>query len=227
MTNTNKDIYFYLNRNISNQNEEGTIFITIKLEKDGKRLYEMLKADTYPTNNDLDFAKEFIISIEEWKSMGDDSRTGWAIKNKKEKVWSVLSQAVKNIHNYEKTIKILSQLTGFKTKMSSAILRFFEPNSFGVVDWRNNAIFKIMTKANYDIGKTIFYANKVTKSSAHIGFDEITPQRGKDIQQFYDTLKNKYNLRSADIDMSIFEMSLDIWPIYKSYSYYDDFEFSY
>lgn len=184
------------------------------------------KYGSQPNSEALDVAKELLLKIEEWKAMCLKQRMGNAVKNPKRTIWNSFHGALMAQDDIS-TIHSIMQLTGFGTsvdpgtgqrraKAATAVLRFLDPENWGVVDWRSIAMRTRLKKCDGDVDLAISQDNIVDSNELRSLYDLVDEYAACDEVHQYRAMKSKpYLLRAADIDMALFGLSLLAWPIKK------------
>lgn len=206
MNNLQTNLKSFLNKNLHGQKIAGVLGATMNLESQAQKVICILSSDN-PDLQDLTLVKEFVICVENWKSMG---RASYARDNDAAIIFSSLKNAYLS-NNYPTALKKLMILRGFKEKTASAILRFLKPVEFGVVDWRNSAVVFLMKKYKNDIDQVIIHGQKIANPKDL--FDGVDIKLANQLQKYYQSLTGDKIKRVADIDMALFAISLEIWPM--------------
>jgi hypothetical protein len=97
------------------------------------------------------FADLLLRAIELWKAGCVEELTGYAVENQPDEIWDVFRNAISFMNSKNDTSALLAimELTGFgasvqwdsrqqPAKRATAVLRMFNPNKWGVVDWGNS-----------------------------------------------------------------------------------------
>jgi hypothetical protein len=198
-----------LDKNIQGQKENSVLSITNDLDIRGEKVSQIFNQSNY-SNEDVIYVKKFTEDVEKWKFMGRDT---YSKDNNPQYTFDLLKMA--NNSSYIDAINTISKLRGFKVKTASALLRFLNPKDFGVVDWRNRAVFELMQKFNNNINEVIRQGKKITTYQASQIFKEVDVNMAYEMQLFYQSLRGSLISRAADIDMALFALSLIIWPMHR------------
>jgi hypothetical protein len=198
---------------------------------DEAKLLEKTGAELVTTiaNGDLidsEKALNFVNRVEAWKAMGISERILGAGYTSKKQAKKVLTESIK-ANSRKEQITAFHALKGFGTschefykthpaKVASAATRFLFPNDWGVVDWRSGALSECMIKHNFEIDKTIEAAlsedKKIWSGSL---YNHIDADKAININQRYKNIGKHFSIEAnADVDIFLFGISLEIWPIY-------------
>ncbi|HDM8204489.1 TPA: hypothetical protein P0E29_005025 [Vibrio harveyi] len=133
------------------------------LEKSAQEIESLiLEEDAFPSASTLSKCKSFLCEVEKWKMMSIKCRLGNAAKNSEEEIYSALRGMVLKTGDRDKVLSVMN-LKGFgssidkdcyrRSKAASSVLRFFYPDTWGVVDWRIMAMLSECRKHHWDIDK--------------------------------------------------------------------------
>jgi hypothetical protein len=152
-------------------------------------------------------------------------RMGNAGRNKETAIWSALFLSSKAGEEDIRALLSIMNLIGFgssvneetnsrRAKLATAVLRFLDPQRWGVVDWRNIAILSILeNQCHWDFEELMKHAKKWNTQQLRNDLDEINEEMASQIVQQYRDLTNNQPPRAADIDMALFGLSLLAWPL--------------
>ncbi|ELA9712673.1 TPA: hypothetical protein KD131_004744 [Vibrio parahaemolyticus] len=161
---------------------------------------------------------EFFKEVEDWKYGMEKGCRGsyynrYLDKITPSKAWDILDrvsiQFNRTPNDTQSLLKILNEVKGMgnvrlnqtndraSQKVASSFLRIMYPEHYGVVDWRvasvinNESGSKQKLKSKYNE----IYANETSK------FIDFYRQKGAEV-----------GMRAADVEMTIFAISLEVWP---------------
>lgn len=213
------DIEFFLNKYIDEDvkaYEEAS-----DLERIGVKLVESISSGS-PIDSEL--ALEFVNRVEVWKAMGISERIFGVGKTTNEQAVKAITNAIEANSKKEQIISFHS-LIGFgisidkiyktrKAKVASAAVRFLFPKDWGVVDWRSGAISQCMIDNDFDIYKAVRSARETERSDWVLLYEHIDADRAIEINNRYLQIGCRFDIQNnADVDIFLFGISLDIWPI--------------
>ncbi|EOW9110998.1 hypothetical protein ACN1YD_003385 [Vibrio cholerae] len=184
-----------------------------KLEKEGAEILELIsKYGVNPDYNVLKKAKQFLINVEHWKFMGLDMYQPNVHRNCALDIWDALIIASESDSDL-KQLESLMELSGLgksvgkdgrrSAKVATAVLRMLYPEKWGVVDWRVGSILEVV-----DLRTKTINLSKV--KNGYRRFKKIDAQQAVDMQLKYRMFSD---LRASDVDMALFNVSLEIWPM--------------
>jgi len=200
---------------------------TQELELKGQEILNLLnRCGDKPGEDELDKAKKFLIEVEKWKAMCDRTRTGNAKKNSNTDVWSALLGAVR-AKSDEKALLAIMELKGFgssldeetqqrRAKVATAVLRFLWPEKWGVVDWRTAAMLGLLEKHKWNVDRALSEAKTRSAEDLRGSLDLINEKAACELNEKYRVVSRKYPddlPRAADVDMALFGLSLEAWPM--------------
>ncbi len=199
---------------------------TLDLEKQGQGIKEFISQfGENPTQQALSDAKDFLLNVEKWKAMCLKERMVNAIRNKDTAIWSAFLKSVQVGKEDLDALLAIMSLTGFgssvneetnlrRAKLATAVMRFLDPQRWGVVDWRNIAVLSILEKqCNWNFDEFLHCSNKWSAQILREHLDEINEEMAISCVQQYRTMTTTHLHRAADIDMALFGLSLLAWPI--------------
>jgi hypothetical protein len=196
--------------------------LTQKLEQEAITLLALLRThSSSPTEDMKRRAKLFLIDVERWKQMCMEEKAIHAVKNSPDAVWMAFLAAERASLPQEQLLAIMN-LKGFgaskdnntgkrRAKQATAVLRFFFPQDWGVVDWRTIA-FLCAINLNSDFQSAIDFAKKQNENTLRSLYNCLDEQTACAINQKYQQLKSADFPRTADVEMAIFGWSSEIWP---------------
>jgi hypothetical protein len=130
---------------------------TLPLESEARRVLDLVEQyGSEPTSDALSDVKKFLIEVEKWKADCLQERMVNAVQNSETLVWEAFLGAVRAYTDVDALLSIM-QLKGFgssvddetglrRAKVATAVLRFFWPERWGVVDWRVAAMLGLLDK---------------------------------------------------------------------------------
>jgi hypothetical protein len=139
---------------------------TARLETEAKNIRSViLLHGSKPPESEFHRVKNFLLDIEKWKADCLEELTGNAIRNEPSQISNALCGAVTATNDLDALTSIMN-LIGFgssrdektgqrRAKRATAVLRFLDPDEWGVVDWRTIAILSLYEKHAYDMNKAI------------------------------------------------------------------------
>jgi hypothetical protein len=197
-----------------------------KLERDARGMTATVRdAASARSQSTMAQARDFLIAVEHWKAGCLEERTGNAAKNEDSKIWDALVAAVTAESDRDKLCSIM-KLRGFgssidpethqrRAKAATAVLRFLFPERWGVVDWRVAAMWGILENNGWDVDRAMKEAKTNDRNLLRESYNYIN----EDAAIFYE---NRYRAKSvgqpelpraADVDMALFGLSLEAWPM--------------
>lgn len=192
------------------------------LEEDAREIFELINSENnIPSQRTLRLCYDFLIAVEKWKMMAIECRLGNASQNDEQEIYNAFRGACLKKSDKEKLLSIMS-LRGFgastdkdfnrRAKAASAVMRFFYPESWGVVDWRLMAILNECKKNSWDWSK-IRTSNSSTSKELRRDFDVINEDMCLWLMSEYRNIVRQSQLfaRVADIDMALFHLSWLLW----------------
>jgi hypothetical protein len=182
----------------------------------------LLERGDTPSGTDLKRVREFLKDVERWKADCLEEKTGNAVRNGDTDIWSALCGAVRAKSDKSALLSIMS-LIGFgsskdeetgkrRAKRATAVLRFLDPENWGVVDWRTIAIWSLYNKHAGDMDKAIVEAKKRTKREMADIFDVIGEMEALDMVEKYRSLRTPSLPRTVDVEMAFYRASFIPWP---------------
>jgi hypothetical protein len=200
--------------------------LTLALEKQGKEIVGIITDHSSgPTNNDLDLVSRFLIGVELWKADCDGDQTGNAARNSPQSIWTALKGAIYSSEDLEKLLSIM-QLCGFgssrdeesgkrRAKRATAVLRFLDPELWGVVDWRVAAIIGLYeNKCNRDIESSINLGKNFCVADMAGPYDILDEKAA----EFYEKLFRSISMKTpelpkaVDVERAFYGASFMAWP---------------
>ncbi len=197
-----------------------------RLEGDARRLIATIRAaGPHPSAPDLAQARDFLIAVESWKAGCLDDRAVYAATNADPAIWTALAGAVAATTDIDKLLAIMT-LRGFGSapspksgerpaKVATAVLRFLYPELWGVVDWRAAAMVGSLERHGWQVEPAMTQARMHRASDLRCDFETINEIAALDYERQYRSLSAQYATlpRAADVDMAIFGVSLEVWPM--------------
>lgn len=200
---------------------------TLRVESAAAKVVQSISLHrNQPSALALAASHDLLMDIEKWKAMCLRERMGNAERNSERDVWDAFQSAIEAENDLDAILAIM-QLKGFgssrdeesgqrRAKVATAALRFLRPDLWGVVDWRTAAMLGFLDKANGDIDQALKLARKQNAGDLRKTFDIIDERGACAINQMYRDRRTSSFLRTADVEMAIFGLSLMAWPIPKS-----------
>lgn len=184
--------------------------------------------DSSPSTYALEKVHMLLVEIEKWKAGCLQDRTGNAVQNSNIHIWNALLEASKTTTDSQALLSIM-RLKGFgssrdsdsgqqRAKVATSVLRFLWPENWGVVDWRNAAMLGFLEKNGWDVEQSVIEAKLHPAREFRSIFDIIDEKGAAAYNEKYRELSQvHYNVlpRAADVDMSIFGLSLLAWSMPK------------
>ncbi|EPO2957002.1 hypothetical protein ACUT6V_003742, partial [Vibrio cholerae] len=161
---------------------------------------------------------EFFRDVEDWKyGMEKGCRGSYYTRYFDEitpsKAWDVLDRVSEQFNRDPNDtyalLKILNEVKGMgnvrlnqnndhaSQKVASSFLRIMYPEKFGVVDWR------VASVINNESGSRQKLKNK---------YNKIYASEASELIDFYREKGKAVGMRAADVEMTIFSISLEVWP---------------
>jgi hypothetical protein len=168
-----------------------------------------------------------LVDIEKWKAMCLKERMGNAAKNSPRQVWEALRGAVDTKDDVQSILSIM-RLKGFgssldeetgqhRAKVATAVLRFLKPEEWGVVDWRTIAMLGLLKNAKGDVDQALVLARKEKPSELRSALDLVDERGACEVNREYRAMRASVPLlRTVDVEMAIFGLSVMAWPFPKS-----------
>lgn len=196
---------------------------TAHLEAEAKNIRSMiLLYGSKPPESDLHRVKNFLLDIEKWKADCLEELTGNAIRNEPSQIWNALCGAVTATSDLDALISIMN-LIGFgssrdektgqrRAKRATAVLRFLDPDEWGVVDWRTIAILSLYEKHAYDMDKAIEEASRNKMQEMASLFEFVNETVALDVVKKYRSLRNPKLTRTVNVELAFYGASFLAWP---------------
>ncbi len=180
------------------------------------------KGDTSPKSEELRQVTDFLVEIEKWKADCREEQTGNAERNEPDQIWSALKQAVNASDDRTALLSIMT-LTGFgsardrdtgqrRAKRATAVLRFLNPEMWGVVDWRVCAILGLYKKNKLNIGLAIQAGQKYKMNEMARLYDVVDEDAAIDIVRHYRSWRTPKLPRTVDVELALYGASFLAWP---------------
>jgi hypothetical protein len=198
---------------------------TLEIESFAKEVLSLIAVHgDRPDASDLAAAHQLLKDIEKWKAMCLKERMGNAEQNSPQLVWDAFRGALGAGTDRDAILSIM-QLKGFgssrdeesgqrRAKVASAPLRFFKPDSWGVVDWRTAAMLGLLIESKGNVDRALSLAKKHNKKDLKEAYDLINEEAACAYNQMYrDRRVAPLFQRTADVEMAIFGLSLMAWPM--------------
>lgn len=198
---------------------------TLSLEKKGKVIKEYFNKYKLvePPSKVLEEVKDYIVEIAKWKGMCIESRYKDAKRNNETEVWDSIKNSLNATDRKEKLLNIMV-LKGFGSsvdietglrpaKVASAVLRFLDPEEWGVVDWRSAKIATLLKKHSFDIGKVKEIAKELKQSQLKSDLRVLNEDWILKINDIYKQALSDDLTRISDVDMAFFGISMFVWDL--------------
>jgi hypothetical protein len=197
----------------------------VLLEDHAQHILELLiQYESTPPPSAISEAKDFLLEVEKWKAGCLEQRIGNALENSEKAIWGAFQGALCATEDLS-AIRAIMQLKGFgssfdeetgqrRAKVATSVLRFFWPNQWGVVDWRNAAILGILKKSNWEVDRAITKARTVSARELRNVYEIIDEYAACEFNLDYRQLSENHPgqlPRAADVDMALFGLSLMVW----------------
>jgi len=212
----------YLENFLRGLSSEGHNF-TARLEAEAKSIRSViLETPSKPAETELQRVKSFLLDVERWKADCMEELTGNAAKNDASQIWNALRTAITSSSDRDALLAIMN-LVGLgsskdentgqrRAKRATAVLRFLDPNQWGVVDWRTIAILSFYKKNNYDINQAVQEAKTYDKREIASLFDLIDEEMALNIVREYRAMKDQKLPRTVDVELALYGASFWAWP---------------
>jgi hypothetical protein len=200
-----------------------SLSFTNVLELEGQTIKGLINQyGNTPSTIELDRATNFLINIERWKADCREEQTGNAIRNNPREIWVSLKGAINASDDKDALLSIM-RLTGFgaakdaetgqrRAKRATAVLRFLDPDTWGVVDWRVVAILSLYKKNNLNIDGAVQAARKYKMNEMAASLDLINEDSAIDIVKQYRIWRNDKLPRTVDVELALYGASFIAWP---------------
>lgn len=193
------------------------------LEKEGQELRRLIKNYSgNPSNLELQRVSDFLVNIEKWKADCREEQTGNAIRNAPGAIWSAIKQAINTSDDKIALLSVMG-LTGFgvlkdretgqrRAKRATAVMRFLDPDNWGVVDWRVIAILGFYRKNYPNIDLALQEAQKYKMSTIAQDYDLINESMAIEIEMQYRRWRTPKLPRAVDVEFALYGASFVVWP---------------
>lgn len=174
----------------------------------------------------LEFAHALLRAIELWKAGCIENLTGYAAENDPQVVWDAFRDAINAMKakKDEEALKAIMRLIGFgsyedpdwrrqRAKRASAVLRMFNPEDWGVVDWRTAIMIWALDKKKWNVAQAVTLAKDDSqRKKAAKEWDEIDENIAVMFNNRYRAKKSNSLQRTADVEMASFGTTFKAWP---------------
>jgi hypothetical protein len=200
---------------------------TVRLEGDAQNVLRLLQLHLdAPPANVLTIVKNFLVEVEKWKAVCLQSRMGNAETNSEGVIWNALLEATRASMD-KKKIQAIMTLKGFgrsvdretglrRAKVATSVLRFLWPEKWGVVDWRVAAMLSLLSKHGENLCAALVEAKNLRAQDLRDCYDLINDQVACEVNSQYREISQRHPetlCRAADVDMALFGLSLQVWPM--------------
>ena len=198
---------------------------TLRVESSAVEVLKMISQyGEQPTSAALSAARALLVDIEKWKAMCLKERMGNAGQNSPHAVWNAFLGAALAQSDQDAVLSIM-QLRGFglsrdeesgqrRAKVATAALRFLKPETWGVVDWRTAAMLGLLVETKGDVDAALRLAKKHDAKELR-EVDDLIDENGACAynQMYRDRRTAPSFLRTVDVEMAIFGLSLMAWKM--------------
>lgn len=200
------------------------VSFTQRLEEEAKTLCGLLVEKRHsPSGADLQRVKNFLVDVEKWKADCLEELTGHAMRNDSRAIWNALLKAIEAGNDDLTALQSIMTLIGFgsskdektgqrRAKRATAVLRFLDPEQWGVVDWRTVALLGLYEKHNSDMDEAVQHARKISYREAARLYDIIDEEAALDIVRRYRDMRCPRLPRTVDVEVAIYGASFIAWP---------------
>jgi len=199
------------------------INFTDNLEKEAKAIKALiLEKANVPSSTDLKRVKDFLVDVEKWKADCREEQAVNAIRNSPNDIWSALQRAI-NADDDKTALLAIMGLLGFglsrdretgrrRAKRATAVLRFLDPENWGVVDWRVIAVLGLYRKNNLVIDLALEEAKKYGMNDMARMYDSIDEDAAIEIVRQYRSWRSSELPRAVDVELALYGASFVVWP---------------
>jgi hypothetical protein len=192
---------------------------TRELEDFAKKMSSLIaRGDRGPQA--LAFGHVLLVAIELWKAGCIEDLTGYAVHNDPNDVWNAFRDAIEymNARRDRDALCSIMRLNGFgsyqdeqgqqRAKRATAVLRMFNPDEWGVVDWRAAAMLLLLNGNKWDVDQAMKLAEKENPNVLKKTFDVIDEKDACVYNQMYrDRVPQTSLTRVADVEMAVFGLT--------------------
>lgn len=212
----------YLRRFLQSQSRSSIDF-TDNLEREAQAIKALImEKDNVSSGLDLQRVKDFLVDIQKWKADCRDEQAVNAIRNNPSDIWSALRQAINAIDDKTALLSIMG-LLGFglsrdretgqrRAKRATVVLRFLDPENWGVVDWRVIAVLGLYRKDNLVIDLALQEAKKYRMNDMARMYDSINEDAAIEIVRQYRGWRSPSLPRAVDVELALYGASFAVWP---------------
>jgi hypothetical protein len=206
------------------EEDSGFWRFTLELENFARKMSALIARGDQPSPQMLDFTLALLEGIELWKAGCIEDQTGNAVRNPPQTVWDAFRDAINamNAGRDLDALRSIMRLVGFgsirdeesgqqRAKRASAVLRMFNPEEWGVVDWRAAYMLWALDKKNWNVAKAITLAKDDSTKKAEKEFDIINEDLAVHLNDIYRKKRTACLPRTADVEMAIFGLSFKVW----------------
>ena len=211
----------YRDQFLRGQSSEGNHF-TAKLESEANSIRQVIGNTAQPSQSDLERVRRFLIDVEMWKADCMEERTGNAVKNPPHQIWASLQGAITASRDLSALLSIMD-LVGFgssrdentgirRAKRATAVLRFLDPDEWGVVDWRTIAMLTFYKRNKFCMDRAVEDAKTLKKREAAKLFDVVDEKAALEIVEEYRSMRDQRSPRTVDVELALYGASFLAWP---------------
>ena len=200
---------------------------TRRLESEALTIKDLLiKQSDSPSTNDLKEARAFLLDVELWKADCLEEKTGLAAMNGNHEIWHALLGVINAVDDL-RALRSVMTLVGFgsakdeitgqrRAKRATAVMRFLEPDNWGVVDWRTAAFLCLYDHYKGDCEQVLKHgSNLLSAKEARDTWDVINEQLALQYVQRYRTMRDAAFTRAVDVELALYGASFLVWPPHK------------
>jgi hypothetical protein len=197
---------------------------TLRVETSAVAVVKLISQyGTNPTPPALRAAYDLLLDIEGWKAMCLQQRMGNAGQNNEQAIWNAFCGALAAKNDRDAILSVM-QLKGFgssrddetgqrRAKVATSAMRFLKPDTWGVVDWRTAAMLAFLGQSNWDMDQALLLAKKWKADDLRDTYDVIDENGACAYNQMYrDRRATPSFLRTVDVEMALFGLSMMAWP---------------
>ena len=197
---------------------------TLQVEAATERSKELVRQyGDSPTESSLAQIRGTLIDIEKWKAMCLRERMGNAAQNSARTIWDSFRGAITAASDLDAILWVM-RLKGFgssqdeetglrRAKVASAVLRFLDPKNGGVVDWRTIAVMSQLRESAWQVDLALKSSRRLDTKELRELYDLVDEKVVCSENEVYRSKRSHTLPRAADVEMAIFGLSLEVWPM--------------